>query len=666
MPSAIGTSINETDAPDPMDTSAPFRLTDWLVEPSLNCISRDGTTIKVDGRHMRVLLLLAKHAGEIVSVQQIEDEVWRNEVVTQNSIHQAIAQLRKGLGDDRKAPRYIETVARKGYRLVASVDSNDCISTGASCEPESLTEPDPTLSAPEERPPILERPAGMAPEPHRSQTWTSVFSRLDSRVIATAAILLATLGAVVTWRYYVAESAAKETASADELSEFMLQVFSVNTHPNGETTARALTDSATQRLVSNTRLQPLARARMLTSIGKSYIRLGKADRAEQPLREAIGIYKALNEERSLAETLLEFSIVLWSTGRFSDAEAALTQASSIQVALGDAAKELKSQVLYWQAVYEAYRGRHSNAVRFFKQALEEGRKVLGPRHSEVAVTLGMLGSSYLALGEPTAAEPLLREAIGIHRMSEPELSPNRVMAEYMLGELLRAQRRFDEAAAIYERVLESQRRLYNSEGMFFAYTLGKLGEMRTEQRRVPEGIQMLGDAIGLLRAEGDAGDDDRAFFQHFLAHTLLELGDYAGSERLIRDSLDVFQRRSKDIDNTSSGEYLLGASLLGQDRLREASVALNSALNRARENNAQRWRIERIRNALGEVLYREGRILEGSRMLRESHDWLANDRATNPITSRIVKKRMKWFAGLPRNKDPSAGATVATTPRSNP
>ena len=183
MPFAIGTSINETDALNPVDASAPFRLADWLVEPSLNCISRDSTTVKVDGRHMRVLLLLAKHAGEIVSVQQIEDEVWRDESVTQNSIHQAIAQLRKGLGDDRKAPRYIETVARKGYRLVASVDWNHCISTGASCEPEALTEPDPTLSAPEERPPILDRPAGTAPKTHRSQTWASVFSSLKAGMI---------------------------------------------------------------------------------------------------------------------------------------------------------------------------------------------------------------------------------------------------------------------------------------------------------------------------------------------------------------------------------------------------------------------------------------------------------------------------------------------------
>jgi tetratricopeptide (TPR) repeat protein len=251
-------------------------------------------------------------------------------------------------------------------------------------------------------------------------------------------------------------------------------------------------------------------------------------------------------------------------------------------------------------------------------------------------------------------------------MSEPELHPNRVMAEFMLGELLRVQRRFDEAAATYERVLEAQRRLYNSEGLFFAYTLGRLGEVRTEQRRVPEGIQMLGDAIDLLKAEGDAGDNDRAFFQQHLAHKFLELGDYVGSERLLRDCLDVFQRRSKNIEYMTTSEYLLGESLLGQKRLREASVALNSALNRARENNAPRWRIERIRNALGEVLYRKGRLSEGSRMLSESHDWLAKDRATNPITSRIVQKRMKWFAGVRRNKDPSARATVATVAPPNP
>jgi DNA-binding winged helix-turn-helix (wHTH) protein/Tfp pilus assembly protein PilF len=649
-----------------MDTSAPFRLADWLIEPSRNCISRDGATIKVDGRHMRVLLLLAQHAGEIVSVQQIEDEVWRNESVTQNSIHQAVAQLRKGLGDDRKAPRYIQTVPRKGYRLVASVDP--IVGTSdAACERESLPQSNATSSTPEEQPQILDRPVGMAQVAHHPQTGAGVLARLRPPIIAIAATLFAVvaLGALVTWRYYLAESAAKETASANELSEFMLQVFSENTRPNGETTARALSDSAAHRLLSNTRLQPLARARMLTSIGKSYLSSGKADRAEPPLREAIAIYGALDEEPSLAETLLNLAAALSFAGRFEEAEAALAQASNIQIALGDTAKELKVKVLYYRGMNERDRGRNSSAVRFFEQALKEGRSTLGTRHSGVAVTLYMLGASYLALGEPTAAEPLLREAVDIYRMSVPDLDPNRVMAEIMLGELLREQRRFDEAAATYQSGLEAQRRLYNSEGMFYAYTLGRLGEMRTEQRRVPEGIQMLHEAIDLLRAEGEPGDHDRALFQHLLAYMLIERGDYAKSERLIRDCLDVYRRR-KHIENTTSSEYLLGASLLGQKRLSEASATLSSALNRARENNSPRWRIERIRNTLGEVLYREGRTSEGSRMLRESHDWLANDPATNAITSRIVEKRMKWFAGLSRSKGPSADATVATAPPPNP
>jgi len=81
---------------------------------------------------------------------------------------------------------------------------------------------------------------------------------------------------------------------------------------------------------------------------------------------------------------------------------------------------------------------------------------------------------------------------------------------------------------------------------------------------------------------------------------------------------------------------------------------------------AARWRIERIRSTLGEVLYREGRISEGSRMLSESHDWLAHYPATSTITSRMVKKRMKWFAGLTRNNLRSVRAEPATAPAPNP
>ena len=72
---------------------------------------------------MRVLLCLAEHAGEVVSVEQLLDAVWKDVVVTGDSVYQAVAMLRRALGDDPREPRYIGNVLRRGYRLVTPVFS---------------------------------------------------------------------------------------------------------------------------------------------------------------------------------------------------------------------------------------------------------------------------------------------------------------------------------------------------------------------------------------------------------------------------------------------------------------------------------------------------------------------------------------------------------------
>ena len=99
-----------------------FRLGQWRVDPTLDEISRDGTTVKLEPRTMRVLLCLAEHAGEVVSVNQLLDTVWKDLVVTQYSVYQAVAALRRALGDNPKNPTCIASVARRGYRLVAPVE----------------------------------------------------------------------------------------------------------------------------------------------------------------------------------------------------------------------------------------------------------------------------------------------------------------------------------------------------------------------------------------------------------------------------------------------------------------------------------------------------------------------------------------------------------------
>jgi TolB-like protein/DNA-binding winged helix-turn-helix (wHTH) protein/Flp pilus assembly protein TadD len=104
--------------------NAIFRLGQWRVDPALDEISRDGQTVKLEPRTMRVLVCLAERPGEVVSVNQLLDVVWKDLVVTPYSVYQAVAALRRAFGDDSKNPTYIANVTRRGYRLVARVETD--------------------------------------------------------------------------------------------------------------------------------------------------------------------------------------------------------------------------------------------------------------------------------------------------------------------------------------------------------------------------------------------------------------------------------------------------------------------------------------------------------------------------------------------------------------
>jgi TolB-like protein/DNA-binding winged helix-turn-helix (wHTH) protein len=108
-----------------------LRVGEWRVDPDLDELSREGQTIRVEPRTMRLLMRLAAHAGRVVDVQQLLEEVWPNVIVTQGSLYQAVAQLRQILGDDRDHPAYIENLPRRGYRLIAPVSPWDTRSAAA-------------------------------------------------------------------------------------------------------------------------------------------------------------------------------------------------------------------------------------------------------------------------------------------------------------------------------------------------------------------------------------------------------------------------------------------------------------------------------------------------------------------------------------------------------
>jgi len=98
-----------------------IRIGAWRVDAAREQISKDGSTVKLERRSMQLLLCLADHPGRILSVDELLDRVWTGVVVTPDSVYQAVASLRRILGDDASQPTYIANIPRRGYRLVALV-----------------------------------------------------------------------------------------------------------------------------------------------------------------------------------------------------------------------------------------------------------------------------------------------------------------------------------------------------------------------------------------------------------------------------------------------------------------------------------------------------------------------------------------------------------------
>ena len=98
-----------------------FFIADKLIEPASNSIKSGSETTRVEPKAMRVLMLLATNAGQVVSREELEDVVWANMIVGPDALTNTIIKLRRALGDEAKNSRAIETIPKTGYRLIAPV-----------------------------------------------------------------------------------------------------------------------------------------------------------------------------------------------------------------------------------------------------------------------------------------------------------------------------------------------------------------------------------------------------------------------------------------------------------------------------------------------------------------------------------------------------------------
>jgi Tol biopolymer transport system component/DNA-binding winged helix-turn-helix (wHTH) protein len=98
--------------------SGDFQVGDWIIQPSVNRLRRGDEVVRLEPKVMQVLVCLSEDAGEVVSREDLIARVWPDVFVTDDVLHRAIRELRRVFGDSSSQPRYIETIRKRGYRLM--------------------------------------------------------------------------------------------------------------------------------------------------------------------------------------------------------------------------------------------------------------------------------------------------------------------------------------------------------------------------------------------------------------------------------------------------------------------------------------------------------------------------------------------------------------------
>jgi Tol biopolymer transport system component/DNA-binding winged helix-turn-helix (wHTH) protein len=152
-----------------------FQFGSFELTPQTRELRRDGVKLKLQEQPFQLLLVLLEHRGEVVTREEIQKRLWPENTYVDfdNAINSAVRKLRDALGDSADSPRFIETLARRGYRFIAPVNGP------ASVQPARSPAPDRTERG----------------FPTQKQLW-----------IVLAAVLVLVIGAGILYRTYFEQS----------------------------------------------------------------------------------------------------------------------------------------------------------------------------------------------------------------------------------------------------------------------------------------------------------------------------------------------------------------------------------------------------------------------------------------------------------------------------
>jgi serine/threonine-protein kinase len=388
--------------------------------------------------------------------------------------------------------------------------------------------------------------------------------------------------------------AERERAKAVKASELLMGLltsadpYAVRT-TSGEPTVRALLDAGAAEVQKDLTGEPGLQAEMLTVMGRTYRRLGRIDRAQELLEQALASGQAAfgPEHVKVAQTLDYLGVVLADKGEYAAAGRTLERALAIRRALlgehGDVAVTLAELGRIYQD-----QGLNRRAEPLHREALAIRRKVLGTEHRETAVSLSDLASVLRLNGDLDGAETLLRQSLELNIKTRGADHPNTAVTLQDLAMIAMSRGDLPAAESGFRQALGIQRKAFGDRHPVVAATLNGLARALREQQRYDEAAAALQEAADIVRAAFGPDHQLLGIYSINLAAVQMALGRPALAEPLLRDGLRIrsrapglvpVRRRTIREDDWSLGgaQSLLGASLLARRQYAEAEAALLEA-----------------------------------------------------------------------------------------
>jgi DNA-binding winged helix-turn-helix (wHTH) protein/TolB-like protein/cytochrome c-type biogenesis protein CcmH/NrfG len=113
-----------------VDLGQSYRLGSCEIDPGTGDIRRDGQVTRVQPMAIEVLSYLATRPNQVIAREEIEEAVWHDRIVGYDSLTGLMFKLRKALGDDTREPSFIETIPKKGYRLLVAPEPLEAVPVG--------------------------------------------------------------------------------------------------------------------------------------------------------------------------------------------------------------------------------------------------------------------------------------------------------------------------------------------------------------------------------------------------------------------------------------------------------------------------------------------------------------------------------------------------------